>query len=131
MEILIDTHVWLWWITAPDRLRTGAIDMLNDRRNTIYLSAASVWEVVIKHARGKLQLPVPPAEFVPSRMARDGITGIAIEHAHVLQVTHLPLHHHDPFDRIIIAQAQVEGWPIMTADSWFNAYEVEVIPARD
>ena len=129
MRILIDTHIWLWWINTPHRLSTEHVALLSDPSHTIYLSAASVWEVVIKHARGRLHLPSPPLEFVPSRMTRDRITGLTIEFAHVLQVAHLPLHHQDPFDRVIIAQAQVEGMPILTADRQFARYDVEVIQA--
>jgi PIN domain nuclease of toxin-antitoxin system len=130
MRFVIDTHVWLWWMTTPEKLSTASLDMLNNPRNVLFLSAASVWEVVIKHASGKLHLPAAPDVFVPSRMARDGVTGLAIEHAHVLQLTHLPLHHRDPFDRVIIAQAQVERLPIMTADRLFAVYPVTLIPAR-
>ena len=104
--------------------------MLEDPGNTLYLSAASVWEIVIKHAAGRLRLPAPPDAFIPSWMARDGFTGLAIEHAHVLQVANLPPHHRDPFDRILVAQAQVERLPVMTADAQFDAYPVSVIPAR-
>jgi len=129
MRILIDTHTWLWWLMTPERLNQQALALMADRDNTILLSAASALEVVIKYSAGKLELPVPPAEFIPSRMIRDGIDGLALEHRHALQVTHLPLHHRDPFDRVIIAQAQIEGTPILTADRQFAAYDVALIQA--
>ncbi len=129
MRILIDTHVWLWWISTPNRLSNDSVALLNDPRLTIYLSVVSVWEVVIKHARGRLHLPSPPLEFVPSRMARDRMMGLGVDLPQVLQVARLPLHHDDPFDRLLIAQAQVERLPIMTADRAFAAYDVELILA--
>lgn len=130
MRLLIDTQVLLWWMSMPAALNAAAIATLGDPNNAIYLSAASVWEVVIKHASGKLRLPSPPDEYVPTRLARENITSLAIETAHVLRLAHLPPHHRDPFDRIIIAQAQVEGLPIMTSDRLFDRYPVTILPAR-
>lgn len=130
MRVLVDTHVWLWWLNEPGRLNADATALLADRGNTVYLSAASVWEIVVKHGLGKLTLPAAPEKFIPQAMAEDGLAGLAIEHAHVLRVGHLPLHHRDPFDRVLIAQAQVEALPLLTADPLFDPYDVTILKAH-
>ena len=129
MRILIDTHAWIWWLSQPTRLKAEAVTLLSDPATTAYLSAASVWEIVIKHGLGKLTLPAAPEVLVPRAMAEDGFVALAIEHRHVLQVAQLPPVHRDPFDRVIIAQAQVEGLPILTADETFSSYAVTVLAA--
>ncbi|HZJ09402.1 MAG TPA: type II toxin-antitoxin system VapC family toxin [Trueperaceae bacterium] len=101
--------------------------VVEDGRNELLLSAASSWEIAIKFALGRLPLPQPPAKFVPDRIPSSGVTPIAIEHAHVLAVAELPLHHRDPFDRLLIAQARALSVPVMTVDSAFNDYDVDVI----
>lgn len=126
---LLDTHVWLWLQTTPERLRHEVVDLLGDRANTVLLSAASSWEIAIKYRLGKLPLPEPPAEYVPERMRLSGVTPLPIEHAHALRVADLPEHHADPFDRLIIAQAQLLNVPIVTADGQFVSYEVETVLA--
>jgi PIN domain nuclease of toxin-antitoxin system len=126
---LLDTHVWLWLQTTPDRLRDEVVDLLADRANTLLLSAASSWEIAIKSRLGKLPLPESPAEYVPERMRLSGVTALPIEHAHALRVADLPEHHGDPFDRLIIAQSQLLNVAIVTADSQFVAYEVETVAA--
>jgi PIN domain nuclease of toxin-antitoxin system len=126
---LLDTHVWLWLQTTPDRLRDEVVDLLADRANTLLLSAASSWEIAIKYRLGKLPLPESPAEYVPERMRLSGVTALPIEHAHALRVADLPEHHGDPFDRLIIAQSQLLNVAIVTADSQFVAYEVETVAA--
>ncbi len=128
MRILLDTHCWIWWLAEPERLSASALDLIRDAGNTILLSAASSWEIAVKYAIGKLPLPEAPEEFVPKRLARDSITGLAVEHVHALRVATLPLHHRDPFDRLLVAQSQVEEAPLLTADPAFAAYDVEVIP---
>jgi PIN domain nuclease of toxin-antitoxin system len=125
MKILIDTSCWLWSLTAPERLNRRARDLLCSRAHTLYLSAASSWEIAIKAALGKLQLPEPPGKYIPSRMADLDVLGLPIEHVHALRVFELPAHHRDPFDRILIAQAQTESLTILTADLAFRAYDVE------
>jgi PIN domain nuclease of toxin-antitoxin system len=127
MKILIDTHCWLWWIAAPEKLRDDVRGMIEDWRNTIFLSAARSWEIAIKYSIGKLQLPEPPERFVSKRLSRDAISSLAIEHIHALHVSRLPYHHLDPFDRLIISQAQIEGIPILTVDHKLKPYDVELI----
>ncbi len=127
MTLIIDTHCWLWWLSEPDRLRGSSVDLLRRSDTTVMLSAASSWEIAIKHSLGKLSLPEAPAAFVATRMERERTEALAIQHAHALAVASLPPHHTDPFDRLLIAQAIVERVPIMTADRAFRAYAIDVI----
>jgi PIN domain nuclease of toxin-antitoxin system len=127
--VLVDTHVWLWWPSEPDRPNPDAVALMSDPANTLFLSAASAWEVVIKHGLGKLALPAAPDTFLPRAMSEDGLTGLAIEHAHVLRVGRLPPHHRDPFDRGLVAQAQVEGLALLTADPLFGPHDIVTIKA--
>jgi len=124
---LLDTHVWLWLQTTPERLRPEVGQLLADRTNTLLLSAASSWEIAIKHRLGKLSLPEPPAEYVPNRMRLSGVTPLPVEHEHALRVAELPDHHNDPFDRLLVAQAQELAIPIVTADKQLSAYSVNLV----
>ena len=127
MKILIDTGCWLWSLTEPERLNEMARDLIADPAQVLFLSAASSWEIAIKAALGRLQLPEPPDKYVPSRMEAMDIQGLPVEHIHALRVFGLPRHHQDPFDRMLIAQAQSESLAILTADRAFAAYDVETI----
>jgi PIN domain nuclease of toxin-antitoxin system len=113
--------------SAPERLRGAVRAQVTDPANELFVSSASVWEIAIKYAAGKLRLDQPPSEYVPSRMARTLAEALPISHAHAFRAGGLPPHHKDPFDRLLIAQAQIEGLPILTADPAFKAYDVEVI----
>ena len=128
--VLLDTQVFLWMNAAPERLSTAAQAMLADPAQEVLLSAVSSWEIAIKHALGRLDLPEPPAEYVPSRIASARLTAIAIEHSHALHAGALPRHHRDPFDRLLISQAQELGIPVLTSDQVFDQYDVEVIWAH-
>jgi PIN domain nuclease of toxin-antitoxin system len=129
VKILLDTQCWLWMQLSPERLSPEARTRLTSPENDLMLSAGSAWEIAIKHSLGKLRLPIEPAEYVPSRLAATRTVSLAIDHRHALRVGQLPRHHRDPFDRILIAQAQVEALPILTADPQFAAYDVEVLRA--
>lgn len=126
--MLVDTHVWLWMLTDSRRLG-AAKALIENGRNEVLLSAASSWEIAIKYALGRLPLPAPPDRFVPERLRSTGVTPIAIEHGHVLAVATLPQHHRDPFDRLLICQARSMKIPLVTADSAFTAYAVDLITA--
>jgi PIN domain nuclease of toxin-antitoxin system len=127
VRALIDTHVFLWWNAGDDRLSTRAREFILDSSNEIVLSAASAWEIAIKAARGRLQLPLPPHQYVPERMAQDAFVALDIQLGHVLTAAALPAFHADPFDRVLVAQAQAEGIPIVTADDAFKHYAVDTI----
>jgi PIN domain nuclease of toxin-antitoxin system len=129
VRVLLDTNAWLWMIAAQGRLNTNARELVQDRRNELFLSAASSWEIAIKHAMGRLGLPARPEGLIPEQMRKSGVVGLAIEHAHALRVNSLPAHHRDPFDRLLVAQAQIESLAILTADPVFQRYDVEVVPA--
>lgn len=101
--------------------------MLSDPGQVLFFSAASSWEIAIKASLGKLRLPEPPGKYIPNRMAALNVLGLPVEHAHALKLFGLPEHHRDPFDRILIAQAQAESLTILTADRVFGAYDVATI----
>ena len=127
MNFLIDTQCWLWWFADEERLNEGARRLIGAGGNALYFSAASSWEIAIKCSIGKLKLPESPDRYVPRRLASQGMLGIAVEHVHALRVASLPDHHRDPFDRLLVAQAQTENLALLTADPLIAAYEVEAI----
>ena len=127
MKVLLDTHCWLWLQTERSRFDADLLETLADPETERYLSAASAWEISIKYAVGKLPLPEPPAIYVPQRMRLSGFEGLAIMHTHALAVAALPPLHRDPFDRVLVAQARVEGLTLVTADATLEAYDVALV----
>ncbi|MGH7673486.1 MAG: type II toxin-antitoxin system VapC family toxin [Gemmatimonadales bacterium] len=127
--MLLDTQVWLWMLAAPERLAPSSRRLVTSADTELLLSAASAWEIAIKYAIGKLPLPSEPAALVPGWMDRTAVMPLAVLHRHALHVASLPPHHRDPFDRLLVAQAQLEGLPILTADGSFARYDVEVVAA--
>lgn len=127
--LLLDTHVFLWAAADPERLRAEVRTAIADSRNDVAISAAVGWEIAIKHALGKLTLPLAPAVYVPARVAALGFRELPITLAHALAVSALPNHHNDPFDRMMIAQAQVEGASLVTVDESVLKYPVHAIRA--
>ena len=126
MRLLLDTHVWLWLQHSPERLGP-ALPAVADPDNELLFSAASSWEIAIKYALGMLALPEPPTSYVPDRIASSGVVPLAVQHSHALAVAALPLHHQDPFDRLLVAQAISEGASIVTSDEVFGAYDVDLV----
>ena len=124
MKVLLDTHVFLWLQTEPERLGEQ-LRLVEDRRTTLLVSAASSWEIAIKHALGRLPLPEPPQRYVPNRMRAIGAQALPIEHSHALAVSSLPPLHRDPFDRLLVAQAGALDVPIVTADPAIAQYSVK------
>jgi len=116
-------------LAAPERFSEQTRALLVDRNNELFLSAASAWEIAIKHGLGKLQLPGPPAEVIPPLLTKSGVTALPIQLSHALRVAELPPHHRDPFDRLLVAQAQLDKLPIVTADPKLARYDVTVIEA--
>lgn len=127
MRLLLDTHCWLWAEARPDELNEPARRVVASGATECLLSAASAWEISIKIAINKLRLPEPAARYVPSRLAANGIGELPITTAHALHAGELPPHHRDPFDRLIVAQARLEGLTLVTADAVLLEYDVDVL----
>lgn len=127
MRALIDTHAFLWWNLDDDRLSDRAREIMRDGRNEILVSAASIWEVAIKVSKGRLNLPEEIETYVADRLRRNRWLPLSIDHHHVVRAANLPRIHADPFDRALIAQAQVERVPIVTIDAAITRYDVETI----
>ncbi len=127
MRYLLDTHAFLWWITDDGRLSRDARELIKDRRNTLYLSAASGWEIAIKARLGRLQLAEDPEKVIPEQMSINAIEALPVQIGHALRVYGLPQHHKDPFDRLLVAQSQMEDLPIISADPQLARYDVEVV----
>lgn len=127
MKLLLDTQCWLWWFSQPERLNENVIEQIADETNEVWFSVASVWEMGIKLSIGKLPLPEQIDDYVSTRMIQLGAKSLEITASHALGVAALPLHHRDPFDRMLIAQAQLEDMTLVSADSTFNQYEVSLL----
>lgn len=127
MTMLLDTHVFVWLLLEPDRLDAAVMARLSDSSERVLLSVASAWEIAIKSAIGKLEVPDDLVTWLPDRLQRTNTDLLPIAVDHALRVATLPMHHRDPFDRLLIAQAQIEKIPIVTADRSFAAYDIEVI----
>ena len=126
-RLLLDTHVFLWYITADPKLPATFRAAIQDPVNELYLSAASVWEAVIKHHLGKLPLPAPPADYLPQQREAHGIAGLPIDEGAMSHLAVLPPIHRDPFDRMLVAQALQHGLTIATVDSDIAAYSVPLL----
>jgi PIN domain nuclease of toxin-antitoxin system len=126
VRLLLDTHVFLWLQTTPERLRDH-VTLVEDERNELVVSAASSWEIAIKHQLGRLSLPEAPGRYVPSRIQMIGAQSLPVEHSHALAVAELPTLHGDPFDRLLVAQAQLEDLTILTADQTVAQYPVAAL----
>ena len=127
MSILLDTHVFLWAAGIAGRLSESAKTLLDDPDQPIFFSAASSWEIAIKWSKGRLTLPSAPAEFINSVVSAAGLSRLNISVRDSCAVAELPLHHKDPFDRLLVAQARIHGLRLMTADSILERYDVDVI----
>ena len=127
MRVLLDTQAFLWWVSGADRLTARARAMIADPGTEVLLSVASAWEIAIKSATGRLELEGPAETYVPERVRYHGFGVLPVELDHALRAGTLPRHHGDPFDRLLVAQGQVEDMPIITADPLLNLYDVETI----
>ena len=127
MKALLDTHIFLWWITDHPKLSSRARQIISDGKNELFLSAVSGWEIAIKAQLGRIQIPDKPEVFISEQMVANAIVGLPIQISHAVHVYNLPLHHRDPFDRLLVAQAQLEGLPILTDDPQISQYPVKVI----
>jgi PIN domain nuclease of toxin-antitoxin system len=127
MKLLLDTHAFLWMVEGSPNLSAAAQIALSDPANDLVLSVASVWELAIKTGNKKLSLSDPLDVFVPKWAAAYQLDLMPIQTSHALAVVGLPIHHKDPFDRILIAQALFEGMTLVSGDSKFSPYNVPII----
>lgn len=127
MRILLDTHIFLWFISGDTQLSTDVRDAIRDPDNDVYLSAVSVWEAIVKYQLGKLPLPENPETYLPKQRDLHQIASLALDESSVIQLTKLPPLHRDPFDRMLICQALQNGLTIATVDTAIRVYSVNVM----
>lgn len=125
MKLLLDTHTFIWFVTDDPKLSPTAKALIENEYNEKWFSIASIWEMAVKHSVGKLKFDVPFRTFVEQQMGLNSMELLHVEMKHLAVVATLPLHHRDPFDRLLIAQAMMEGLPIVGADSVFDAYSIQ------
>ena len=127
MNLLLDTHTFLWFAWGDKQLSHRTRSLIEDTGHTKYVSMASVWEMAIKLNLGKLKLTRPFEDFLIERVDDNGLEVLPIERTHTLQLVSMPLHHRDPFDRMLVAQCLTEDVPIFSIDAVFDAYGVRRI----
>jgi PIN domain nuclease of toxin-antitoxin system len=127
VKALLDAHAFIWWMLDMPALSERCRSILRDTDNDILFSVASSYEIAYKAEQGRLTLPEPSAVYIRDRLAANAFGSLAIELSHGLRAATLPRLHGDPFDRILVAQAQIEAMPILTADPAIGRYEVETI----
>jgi PIN domain nuclease of toxin-antitoxin system len=127
VNVLLDTSSFLWWVTGGTRLSDRARWAIEAPENRVFVSVASAWEIAIKAERGRLSLPMAAERYVPDLVRRFDFEVLDVRLAHALRAGALPIHHRDPFDRLLVAQAQLEDMPLVTADPAIGRYEVDVI----
>jgi PIN domain nuclease of toxin-antitoxin system len=126
MKLLFDTHAFIWWDSNPSRLSPQVLAACQDRANSLILSVVSVWELQIKSQLGKLKLNLPLATLTERQIETNGIQVLPVSLPHVLALESMPLHHKDPFDRLLVAQAIVEDAVLVTRDSAFAGYSAKL-----
>ena len=129
MRLLLDTQIFYWMFLDQGKIGAKLQPHLENASNTLYLSAASAWEIAIKVRIGKMKLPSSPALYVPRRARESNILSLPVTEEHALAVAELPLAHTDPFDRILVAQAQLESLTLVTSDPAFQEYDVKCLMA--
>ncbi len=126
MKLLLDTHTFLWLDGSPEQLSPTALAACEDPANHLYLSVVSAWAIQIKHQINRLQLDVPLEAMIRGQQVANDLRILPVELHHVYALAGLPLHHHDPFDRLLIAQAKAEQAWLVSADGQFGPYPVDV-----
>ncbi|GAB4303314.1 MAG: type II toxin-antitoxin system VapC family toxin [Geminocystis sp.] len=124
---MLDTHAFIWWNLTPEKLSLNGLSLIEDKENIFYLSIASVWEMQIKISINKLHFDNPLSQIITKQRNINNLQILSIELEHIWELKNLPLHHKDPFDRILIAQAIIEKIPILTIDSIFQNYSINTI----
>ena len=127
MRLLLDTHVFLWFISADARLPAGWRDAIRGTGNEVFLSVVSVWEAMVKYALGKLPLPHPPEHYLPIQRVQHQMTSLPLDEASVCRLATLPSVHRDPFDRMLVCQALAHGLTVVTVDPVFRAYPAPLL----
>jgi PIN domain nuclease of toxin-antitoxin system len=127
MKVLLDTMAFLWWVTDNNELSVRAQRAIADPENEVFFSAASAWEIVIKISLGRLKLNQTPGTFIRRQILQNNISRLPIDESHALHLYKLPDIHRDPFDRILIAQSQLEQLRLVTNDSEIQKYDVEIL----
>ena len=127
MKILLDTHIFLWFISDDTKLSTDIRNSIRNLDNEVYLSAISIWEAVVKYQLGKLPLPEHPGTYLPKQRDLHQIDSLALDETSVVQLAKLPPLHRDPFDRMLICQALQNDLTIATVDTAVRAYSVSVL----
>ena len=127
MKLLLDTHAFIWWDSEPAKLSAQAFAVYQDRQNSLLLSIASVWEMQIKLQLDKLKLTLPLSELIESQQQTNHIEIVPVLLPHVLALQYLPAHHKDPFDRLLIAQSNIENVVIISNDPLFPKYTDKVL----
>jgi PIN domain nuclease of toxin-antitoxin system len=125
MRLLLDTQALLWFLWQHANLTTAARNLMTDPKNELLLSAVNYWEIAVKVSIGKLVLSEPFEKFINEAIANNHLTVLPVSVSHAAALIGLPFHHRDPFDRLLVAQAQVEQIPIISADAAFDAYGVQ------
>jgi len=126
MKVLLDTHIFLWYISGDKRLSNDKRDSIRDSNNEVYLSVISIWEAIIKYQLGKLPLPQPPEMYLPAQRQQHQIMSLTLNEDSVAHLAQLPALHRDPFDRMLICQANVHGLSLMTDDAIVQQYPVQI-----
>ena len=127
MKLLLDTHIFLWYISADKKLSSRFREEIRNPENEVYLSTISLWEIIIKNQLGKLPLPEPPQFFIPSERQRHLIESLPLNEAGVRHLADLPPLHRDPFDRMLICQAKANQMTLVTSDSAILQYSVTTL----
>ena len=127
MKILLDTHIFIWLHEAPQQLSQSATRLLQDLNNELFFSMASAWEIQIKVNLGKLSLSNHIFDMVTTQQRVNNLQLLPIELRHISGLSRLPLHHRDPFDRLLLAQSNVDAMPLLSADAVFDAYDAQIL----
>jgi PIN domain nuclease of toxin-antitoxin system len=127
MKLLLDTHAFIWWDSEPEKLSAKVLSLCQNQENTLVLSVVSVWEIQIKNQLGKLNLGTALTEIIENQNKINRIKVLPVNLGHVLYLDKLPNHHKDPFDRLLIAQANTEGFVLLSRDKVFEKYPVKLI----
>lgn len=126
MKLLLDTHAFIWWYNEPDKLSQQVLAACQDTNNTLMLSVASVWEMQIKSQLGKLRLSAPLTDIIHHQQEQNRLQILPVTLPVVFALADLPIHHRDPFDRLLIAQAKVDQLLLVSNDSQFHHYSVSL-----